>query len=104
MQNQQQRDALHEALKHRRRRYVLSHLRNTDRSQTLADLAEHVAERETDAPETVDREVVKDVYMSLYHRHVPKLADCGFVRYDQDEDRVTLLDRSAAPLEEMDPQ
>ena len=60
---------------------------------TLPDLADEVAvaERERALPE-IDPDDVLEVYLSLYHTHVPKLADAGLVDYDQEGDYVALTD------------
>lgn len=61
----------------------------------LADLADEVAVREADAPlPEVPAEDVRDVYMMLYHNHVPRLENHGLVRYDQDRDMVALTERA----------
>lgn len=78
-----------ELLAHERRRLALAVLQAFDEAITLADLAEEVAIRERDAPITdVSGETVADVYHSLYHTHVPALADADVVAYDQDADMV----------------
>ena len=57
----------------------------------LADLADEVAVRERGEPiGEIPAEDVKNVYMSLYHSHVPKLAEANVVAYDQDADAVAL--------------
>lgn len=33
------------------------------------------------------------MYISLYHKHIPKLADADLVRYDQERDTVTVTER-----------
>jgi DNA-binding transcriptional ArsR family regulator len=39
-----------------------------------------------------DAETVMEVYLSLYHTHVPKLSDAGLVASDQQRDLVALTD------------
>ena len=94
-QNHESTNTTVELLAHHRRRYVLRCLREHDTEMALADLSDEVAVREYDAslPE-IDREDVKRVYLSLYHTHVPKLADADVVHYSQAADTVTLQDRS----------
>jgi hypothetical protein len=60
---------------------------------TLADLADEVAvwEADTVLPK-IPCEEVKSVYLSLYHAHIPKMADVGVVEYSQDEDMVRLAE------------
>lgn len=58
---------------------------------SLPDLADEVAIAERgDALPEIDPDTVLEVYLSLYHTHVPKLADAGLVAYDQDSDYLTL--------------
>ena len=85
-------DALFEVLSRERRRYALYCLQRYRNPMTLADLADEVAllERGERSLADVPEEKVKSVYMSLYHSHVPKMADEGVVEYDQDEDAVRL--------------
>lgn len=68
---------------------------------SLMELATAVAEREDDeSAETGDEELVKDIYTSLYHIHVPKLADAGFVRYNKDQQQVSLSEAAPTDLVE----
>ena len=94
------------ALADERRRLVLFCLRR-HRSVSLADLAELVVEAESgrDLADVPD-EQVRDVYMSLYHTHVPRLVEAGLARYDQEsdlaasrEDGVETLERLADELD-----
>jgi DNA-binding transcriptional ArsR family regulator len=85
-------NALFETLSHRRRRLLLSCLHEHRRS-SLADLAELVAEAESNARiEELSAERVRDVYLSLYHRHLPRLQDADLVEYDQERDVVVADD------------
>ncbi|MFC7154297.1 hypothetical protein ACFQPA_02350 [Halomarina halobia] len=78
-------------LSNRRRRYALACLQEYGPSIALADLADEVAVREHDAPlPAIDERAVLDVYMSLYHSHVPKFVDAGIVEYDQERDLVRI--------------
>lgn len=88
-------DRLFRLLSKRRRRWILACL-DRHRSMTLADLAEEIAVRERDL--TIDEippEAVKEIYMELYHRHVPPLDDADLVRYAQERDTVAISDRGA---------
>ena len=86
-------DILFEALAHQRRRYALRSLDNYDAPLALADLAEEVAVQEQDVPITyIPAEDVKQIYISLYHNHLPKLEEASLVRYDQETDSVVLAD------------
>ena len=79
----------------RRRSAYLVLLRHADLS--LPDLADEVAVAEYGQPlSEVDADDVLQVYLSLYHTHVPKLADSGLVEYDQDDDYVALTETGQA--------
>lgn len=76
-----------------RRRHVVDCLAEHRTTMALADLADEVATREHDAPLTeIPAEDVKQIYMSLYHNHVPKLANAGVVAYHQEPDMVLPVD------------
>ncbi|WP_436910634.1 DUF7344 domain-containing protein [Halosimplex marinum] len=81
-------------LDHRYRRYVVETLERHDCELTLADLADEVARREHDRPVSeIDSETVSELYLALYHTHVPKLAEGDAVRYDQESDTVEPRER-----------
>jgi hypothetical protein len=83
--------AIFEILAHQRRRYALYELQHHERPLALADLADEVAVRENEtALAAVPAVEVKRIYMTLYHTHIPKLADADLVRYNQERDMVTL--------------
>lgn len=91
-------DAVYRALVDQRRRRVLALLRD-HHTVRLPDLAESVVENETDADiAEIPGEAVRDVYMSLYHTHVPLLEAADLVRYEQDDDVVAWTDRTAEQL------
>lgn len=82
-------------LAHRRRRYLLYHLRRQPRSTTLAEAAEWIAMLDEDV--TADRhlsDALERVRLDLYHVHVPKLVDADVVDVDYDESTglLTLTD------------
>lgn len=84
------RTTVHDLLAADRRRHVLACLADHG-TLALPDLADQVAERERDTalPQIPEDEVLT-VYLSLYHTHVPKLADADVVRYSQNRDTVAL--------------
>jgi len=84
------RSTLHDLLSSERRRHALGCLEEHG-PMALPDLADEVAEREHDAllPQ-VPEDAVLTTYLSLYHTHVPKLAEADVVSYDQDRDVVAL--------------
>ncbi|WP_255151198.1 DUF7344 domain-containing protein [Halorarius halobius] len=91
-------DAGFRALAHGRRRTVVRFVVD-HRTVSLPDLAEHVAERELDADRTaVPDELVRDVYFSLYHTHVPVLEEVGLIDYSQQRDLVRAAGGATAVL------
>lgn len=88
-------DTVFDVLAHQRRRYVLAILADDDRSIAVADLAEDIAVLESDeVPAEIPKETIQAISTSLYHRHLPKLVDAGFVEYDDHD-----LARISAPTE-----
>ncbi|MFC7142426.1 hypothetical protein ACFQMA_21630 [Halosimplex aquaticum] len=79
---------VYDALSSSRRRDVVRLLDDAEAGLRLRDLAEAVAERELE--DGADDEQVKRVQASLYHVHIPKLADAGIVRYREGSDQVRL--------------
>ncbi|RQG98101.1 DUF7344 domain-containing protein [Natrarchaeobius chitinivorans] len=79
-----------ELLANSRRRVFLRVMRTYEEPLTLPDAAEEVAVRETgvSVPE-LSAEHVADVYISLYHDHLPRLVDAGLLEYDQERDLVS---------------
>ncbi|WP_135536370.1 DUF7344 domain-containing protein [Halostella pelagica] len=81
-------DAIYELLADRRRRITITCL-NEYGNLALADLAEEVASQEQNASITeVSEEEVRRVYLSLWHSHIPKLAEVDVVAYCQNRDIV----------------
>lgn len=94
-----ERDTIHELLIAKRRRYLLDCLSNHG-TLPLSDVADEIAYQEHDAPrEQIPEENVEAVYQSLWHTHVPKLADANIVSYDEDEDTVALADNADAAIQ-----
>ena len=76
-------------LHHRRRRHLVDCLHEFDEPISLPDLADEVAIREREVDLTdISAEEVKEIYLSLYHNHIPKLANIGVLEYDQETDLV----------------
>jgi DNA-binding transcriptional ArsR family regulator len=82
-------DEVFAALGHPRRRYLLYTLVNGSSEETLSELATKVAGWEQDKPtsEVTDDER-RDVHLSLYHSHIPKLADLGVLDYHEAGDII----------------
>lgn len=82
-------DAAFKLLSDRRRRLLIDVVRTHDQGLTLPDAAEEVAQRETGVPVTaLSPEHIKEVYISLYHDHLPRLTDIGLLEYEQERDLV----------------
>mgnify|MGYP006278627233 FL=1 len=83
-----------EALAHPRHRYLCCALLD-DTTRTLPDLATEIAAREDGVPEHAVTESRRQrVYVSLYHVHVPKLADEAVVAFDDVAETVTLAENA----------
>lgn len=91
-------DHVYEALGHPRRRYLCYTLLE-DTEWSLADLATKVAAWENDVPEHAVTEAQREaVYVSLYHAHVPKLADEGVVTFDEATETITTAEHAEQVL------
>ncbi|WP_276276369.1 DUF7344 domain-containing protein [Haloarcula regularis] len=97
-------DPVYEALGHPRRRYLCYTLLE-DTEWSLNDLATKIVAWETDVPEHAVTEAQREeVYVSLYHAHVPKLVDEGVITFDEATERITTAehaDQVLAALEAM---
>jgi hypothetical protein len=73
-----------------RRRVLLAVLDPDRRPVALADLARRVAVLECEGATDVESELAdaRRIYRSLYHVHVPMLADAGIVSFDPDRRTV----------------
>lgn len=80
------------ALAHDRRRYVLHYLTRRVGAVPLSDLGEAVALWEGEP--TADR--YERVLTGLYHRHLPSLAERGFLGYDLEREQVWIEDGAEA--------
>lgn len=75
-----------EALAHERRRKVLDVLAHRNARMNLIDLAKVIVE-ETDEMTRFDTE---NVYISLFHRHIPHLEAAGLVDLNEEQDQYTV--------------
>lgn len=86
-------DTLFEVLASQRRRIVIAYLHEYPAPMALADLARELAAREHERPVTeISPEEIERIYVDLYHRHVPKMADAGIVGHTRDRTLVTLAE------------
>lgn len=82
-------DEVYGALANRRRRRVLSVLTQEGTPIDVRALARQVTIREaTDASDMVTEERIERVHASLYHNHLPKLADLDLIAYDAEDESV----------------
>lgn len=82
-------DGVFSLLADQRRRLLLAVMRSYGEAVTLPDAAEEVAARETgNTVRNISAEHVTEVYLSLYHDHLPRLVDAGLLEYDQERDLV----------------
>lgn len=73
----------------RRRRLLIDVVRTHGEELALPDAAEEVAERESGRSVVeLSPEYVKEVYVSLYHDHLPRLVEVGLLEYEQQRDLV----------------
>lgn len=84
-------DEVFEVLYNRRRREVLSYMRETDGTATVSDLAEQIAAKENDtAVQQLSSYERKRVYVGLYQNHLPMMDEVGVVAYDKNRGTVKL--------------
>lgn len=84
-------DDMFSILSNQRRRYVLQSLGESQTPVAFDDLVDDVAEQEHDAPiSDIPAEAVDRVRLSLYHSHIPKLADVDLVEHCEEREQVSL--------------
>lgn len=81
------------ALSNERRRDVLKVLLE-EQTLGLTDLSHRLV----DESEELDRYDTEQVYISLYHRHIPTLEGMGLVTFDQEQDTVALREETSEKL------
>jgi len=96
-------DTYFKILSNQRRRQALDCLQEYRNPMALSDLVDEVAIREYETRITeIPAEEVKEIYISLYHVHVPRMEDVGLVEYDQDTDLVALSEEGQTIIETHD--
>lgn len=86
-------DVVFDIMSNRRRRFVLRYLHQNGSPAQLTDIATELAAVESGtSPEQVDKRARKRAYVSLYQTHVPRLAEEGIVRYDEEAGEISLRD------------
>lgn len=90
-------DHVYEALSHRYSRHVCNALCE-HREWSLTDLVEEITVWEADVPaheiSETERETIR---ISLYHSHLPRLAELGVIEFDRHDDSIV----SGATAEEV---
>jgi hypothetical protein len=82
-------DEVFTALGHPRRRYLIYALSTRANDETLTEIARKLTAWEQDVrADEVSEEDRRRVHASLYHSHVPKLADLGIIEYETDENII----------------
>ena len=75
-----------------RRRYLLHRLTQGTHPFELRALARSIAAWENDVPpKAVSADHVERVYISLYHKHVPKLEAAELINYDEQSEMVSFV-------------
>jgi hypothetical protein len=84
-------DQVFNVLSNARRRYTLYCLYQAGGELPLEEIAERLAayENDTTVPEITETER-RNMYISLYQTHLPKLSEYGLARYDENERRAYL--------------
>lgn len=79
-------DDLFEAIADSRRRIALSTIASAGTPIELRTLARSVVREESDSADAdVPEDTLQDVAISLYHTHLPKLANLGLIEFDARE-------------------
>ncbi|WP_256392641.1 DUF7344 domain-containing protein [Natronoarchaeum rubrum] len=80
----------------RRRRIVLGVLVTQERSLTINDLTKAIVKHNHHEPlAEVSGETLTQIKAELHHRHAPRLADAGLIKYDRERQLVEPTDRFA---------
>ena len=99
------RSVIYTVISNDRRRYVLRFLKEEDREVHLREMAERVAAWENDEPiEAVTTQDRRRVETALRQFHIPKMADAGFVTYDDRRKTVRLAVSASTFVDYLDPQ
>lgn len=85
-------DVIFEGLSHQRRRYVLQFL-SEEGQTTVEAITTQLAELESVSADSAKGHQER-IYTSLYHDHLPSLADVGIIEYDRETERVTPTEKA----------
>ena len=88
-------DELFEVLSDSRRRVLFHSLQAADMPISVEELTTELVAWEAQRPVSDRSGDERDtIEISLVHNHLPKMAEAGFVRYDDTQRTVTLADRT----------
>jgi len=74
---------------HKYRRIALAALANQQQPISINDLTDTIMKRDHHTqPTAAAAETATEIQTALYHVHLPKLADAGFIQYDLEESVV----------------
>lgn len=91
-------EPVYEVLGHSRRRYLCYTLFK-DTEWSLSDLAMKIAAWENNVPEhAVTEDQREEVYVTLYHVHVPKLVDECVITFDEAIETITTAEHAEQVL------
>jgi hypothetical protein len=89
---------VYEALAHPRRRYLCYSLLSNTR-WTLTELSTKLVAWEQDVPEEDVADFDRDeMYVSLYHAHVPKLIELDIVEFEDGDEEFVVADENAVQV------
>lgn len=94
-------DSVFGALADPRCRDVLRRLNTSRTPMALADVADAIVRRETERELTEVQVERERIYVSLYHRYVPKLIDANLVSFDVFEKRVPFRESDEVVIQEV---
>jgi hypothetical protein len=81
-------DQIFDSLAHVRRRYLLYTLLD-DGEESLWERASKIAAWEEDVAEnSLSEEAIEQVYLMLYHAHVPKLVGYEIIEFDAEDESI----------------
>lgn len=92
-------DPVFDVLAHEYRRTALSCLAEHDERIPLDALAEYVGNDVAPAGDIQNGELIERIVVQLYHVHLPKLEERGFVEYDGDRPYMVSVTPAGRTLE-----
>lgn len=82
-------DAVFSAMADERRRHVLAVISGESDAMDVSTVVERVAERMmSDDSESPSELATRRLSISLYHRHLPKMASAGLIEYDTENQTI----------------